>query len=242
MNRFLVTGASSPLGLDIASVFTEDTDNQVLLTSRKDLGLPAHPHLKCLSEIDLLEESDLERLTEVANQFFDGPFHVINCVGYYANGQEPFLTTELDEARRIFDGNFVTVYNVAKYIVPLQIEKGGGHFIGFSCNSVRYKYPWMAPYTSSKAALETFIGCLANEHYQDNIIANVFAMATLQTDAEKNRKPKGDWDNWLPPIEIGEYLIDFVSARHAVHSGNVVNLYKFSESFFNESYFERIKS
>lgn len=243
MQNFLITGASSSLGRSFFNILKNEKNNRIFLTSRRKYEFPVCedcPKIEYLPGVDLLVEDDLLKLASHVDNYFNEPFHIINCVGYY-EGQEPFFETSLENARKIFDINYTSVYGVAKAILPIMIAKGGGHFIAFSCNSVKYKYPFMAPFTASKAALESLIGSLANEFAKDHLVANAFALATLNTEPERKMKPFGDHTNWLSVDDVCSLVLNIIDQPIEIMNGNAINLFKYSPSFFHQSYFDRIK-
>lgn len=239
--NYLITGVNGSLGNGIAKYFIEKKNCKILCTSRGANTVSFNGQYKHIPSINLLEESHLDKLSKEAEEYFNGKFHIINAVGrYYQNGHQPFLDVSLKEADDIFNSNFKTVYNTANKLIPIQVQKGGGHFIGFSCTSVINKYPTMSAFSSSKAGLDSLIGSLANEHYKDKIIANSFQLSTLNTEEERKLKPHGDFNSWLNIEEIAEFLYNFISIEPSLISGNSIHIYKHSNSFFNTSFFERI--
>src|ERR1044072_3702220 len=115
MTNYLITGATSFLGKAIIMHLAKNSDNKILIVSRKQIeycDLIDGIHVRKLSGIDLLQEKDLQDLLRECELFFTGKLNIINCVGYY-KGQQPLDQTSIAEARRIFESNFVTVYNTA---------------------------------------------------------------------------------------------------------------------------------
>jgi len=131
------------------------------------------------------------------------------------------------------------LYGVCNELIPLMVLRGGGHITAFSCNSVRYCYPHMAAFTSAKAAVETLIKCLANEFSQSGIVANVIALASLQTDSVQKSKPFGDFKHFMSVEEIAKAVLKLSCAEFDYLNGNVISLFRHSDSFFNKGYFER---
>ncbi len=237
--NILITGGNGPLGRDITKCLSKN--HNVIITTRKKEIEEVNEGVKVLHEIDLLTASGLEKLHEQVNGLFKDKFSVINCTGYYGAGQEPFLDPSLEEDYRVFDSNFKTVYNTSKTLLPLMIERGGGHFITFSCNSVGYNYPWMIPFTAAKTAVEALSKGLANEFSKDGIFSNCIQLATILTEHEIERKPYGDHKNWLKTTEVARYIEEVINYDHPYFNGNVIKLFKYSESYYNQSYFDRIK-
>lgn len=242
MNNYLITGANSYLGREFVKQLSKNNDNVLLVTSRTfyDFSNIQSNNIKYLPGIDLLDENDLLSLQKEAETLFKGKFNLINCTGYY-EGQKPFIFTSLNEAKKIFDSNYTTVYNTVNTLMPLMIQKGGGHIIAFSCNSVRFNYPEMAPFTAAKSALESLMRTLANELYECGVFANSFQLATLLTEHETKVKPFGDHQNWLKVGEVVAYIEQFITDAVQIHNGNSIQLYHYSDSFFHKSYYERIK-
>lgn len=238
MRNILITGGGSPLGREIAETLSKK--NKVIVTTRKR-DYDANNRFEVITEIDLLKSSDLKILFAEIGNSFKYDFSVINCTGYYDTGQKPFLELTLEEDNKIFDANYKTVYNTAKTLLPLMIKQGGGHFISFSCNSVNHNYPWMIPYTNSKTAIESLTKGLANEFSQHGIFANCLQMSTLRTNEEINKKPFGDHNNWLQVSEIANFIQNLLDNNHPYFNGNIVQLFKYSDTYFNQSYFDRIK-
>lgn len=243
MANYIITGVSSFLGREFVDHLMQNVNNRLIVTSRKKVAFenPFNENIKYFSGIDLLIEKDINTIVEAANKFFDGPFSVVHCTGYY-EGQEPLESTSLAESNRIFNSNYTTVYNLSIKLLDIMIQKGGGHFVGFSCNSVKYNYPQMAPFTAAKSAMESFFRTVANEFYDRGIYANSFQLATLLTNHEILRKPFGDQEKWLKLNEVVTYVEQFLTQPHQLHNGNSIQLYHYSESFFHKSYFDRIKN
>lgn len=243
MINYLITGANSFLGKAIIKFLSKDINNKLLIVTRNFTDFSEYndnPNVFYQNEIDLLDAKCLKSLADKCDTYFEGKLNIINCVGYY-KGQEPFEETSIEEAKRIFDSNFVCVYNTANALIPYLIKNKGGHFICFSCKSVKYKYPLMAPFSASKAALDCLVGSLANEYSKIGLVANSFSLSTLDTEFERTVKPFGDFDNWLKLDEVATIIEKIVTSDFDIMNGNTIDLFKYSESFFKKSYFDRIK-
>ncbi|MBL0128446.1 MAG: SDR family oxidoreductase [Flavobacteriales bacterium] len=239
--NYLVTGANGALGRALA-IQLHSAGHYVIATSRSAMKeeWPTSDRLVFIPNVDLMDRNSLADLTKRCEEFFSGPFHVINAVGrFFRHGHVPLLGVDIAEAQEIMASNFLSVQNTATYVLPLQIQRGGGHFIGFSCTSVKYRYPRMGAFSAAKSALETFMGCLANEHYEHRIMSNVFQLSTIDTPYERNLKPDGDFAHWLEPNEIAQQVMQFTQLP-TMSSGNTIHLYKHSPTFFGRSFYDRI--
>jgi len=242
-HSFVVTGANSFLGRAFAKILSKNEDYKVFLTSRSKFNfneLLKKKNVFYLPEIDLTVESDAEKLAIAINGFLAGKFHVINCLGYFP-GYEMIEEINIATAKNVFDSNVLALYSVANKLLPLMCKRKGGHFIGFSTHTSYQHYPKMVAFTAAKAAVESLIRGIANEYLEKGINANTIALATLLTEAELKIKPKGDSKNWLNTDEVCEFVENIILHPSKLMSGNVIHIYKYSDSYFHQSYFDRIK-
>jgi 3-oxoacyl-[acyl-carrier protein] reductase len=240
---FLITGASSFLGRSLARSLSDSPQYNIFLTSRKALKadtIPKNDNSFHLSGIDLLKEEGLSALSKAVDRFFPGKFHIINCLGLFP-GYLTLADLPVGKAKAVFDSNVVSLYGVAHQLLPLMCKRGGGHFIAFSSHSNYQHYPEMVAYSAAKAAVESLISGISNEYLNEGIIANTIALSTLNTTTEWELKPNGDRGNWLRLEEVSHFIEEFVLRSGNLVNGNVIHLYKYSLSYFHQSYFQRIK-
>ena len=258
--NFVITGASGSTGYGIAKHLVEKLDCNVLMCGRSKVKVNFKSKYKYIHGIDLLNPEHLEKLKSEAASYFSESFHIVNLTGTY-NGQKPLVETPISELAEITDSIYKTVLYTAHTMLPLQIKRGGGHFIGISCNSTIYNYPFMVPFVGAKAAVNGLILSIAEEYGGNGINSNAFLCSTIYTKKEKRLKPNGDFKNWLKPWEIAEAIIWLVSngtkinpkikdiihprdhtIRHNQYGiyGNLIELHHKSETFRNQTYIERI--
>jgi short-subunit dehydrogenase len=243
-HSFVITGANSFLGRAFAKMLSKNEDYKVFLTSRSKFnfnGLLKKKNVCYLPEIDLTVESDVEKLATAINDFLPDSFHVINCLGYFP-GYETIEEINITTAKNVFDSNVLALYSVANKLLPLMRKRKGGHFIGFSTHTSYQHYPKMVAFTAAKAAVESLIRGIANEYFEKGINANTIALATLLTETELKLKPQGDSKNWLNTDEVCEFVENIILQPSKLISGNVIHIYKYSDSYFHQSYYDRINS
>ena len=242
-SAFLITGASSYLGRSLARILAKNDRNRLLLTSRRPPGhgsVIKNKNIHHLHGIDLSQEEGLSALAKAVDGFFPGKFHVVNCLGFFP-GYRAMEDLSPGDAKKVFESNVVALYGVAHRLLPMMCKRKGGHFIGFSSHTNYQHYPNIVAYSAAKAAVESMISGIANEYLSRGIIANTIALSTMFTETERKMKPQGDRKNWLRPEEVSRFIQDFVLQPAALVNGNVIHLYKYSDSYFHQSYFERIK-
>jgi len=248
---YVITGATSYLGEEFAKYYSSSEYNKVFLTSHnqsknsekssKRLDKLRSNNVMYLPNIDLTKESDLDKLRDEIDNFIPSKFHVINCIGYFPPEYKTIEKMKNDEITKVIESNFSSLCISASKLIPLMCEKGGGHFIGFSTHTAYQNYPEMIVFTAAKMAVESLIKGISNEYLEKGIIANTIALATLDTPAEKEIKPYGHHEKWLKTDEVCTIVNNLITHSNGLLNGNVIHAYKYSERYFRESYFDRIK-
>ena len=239
---YVITGASSYLGKALAAFYCKN-GNKVVLTSQRpcaDLVKFQNIDTRYLPYLNLVEENCLDSLRDEISEFLMDGFHVINCVGYFPD-YKTIEDMDLSDAKRVLESNVLSVFGVANRLLPLMRERGGGHFIGFSMHTAYQHYPYMAVFSAAKIALESLIKGIANEYLEHGVIANAISLATLLTDTERRIKPYGDYPHWLKTEEVCEIVNNLIEHSGNLVNGSVIHAYKYSETFFGDSYFHRIR-
>lgn len=242
INKYIVTGATSFLGKAFLEVFSRDTENTVYAVTRKKMsnGSKYGANIKFIDGIDLSDYKQVVLLREKLTDELDTAFTVINCVGHFP-GYKRIEELNGDEIRRTYESNVISVTNIGSVFLPLMKEHNKGDFIAFSMNTAYQSYPMLSAFIPSKVAVQELIKIIANEYSQYGISANIFALSTLMTEKELELKPHGDKENWLHPITIAEYVEKFFKNDTSISNGNVIRLFKHSDRFFNDSYYNRTR-
>lgn len=238
----VITGATSYLGKAFASYFCE-AGNRVVLTSRRvceDLVSLQNKDVLYLPGLDLIDEKNLDVLHKEISIFIDGGFHVINCLGYFPD-YKSIESMSMTEARSVLESNVLAVFGVANRLLPLMSERGGGHFVGFSMHTAYQNYPYMALFSAAKTALESFIKGISNEYFKYGVNANIISLSTLQNDTELRMKPHGDYSNWLRADEVCKIVNSLIDCSEGLINSSIIHAYKYSNSFFGESFIDRIR-
>jgi NAD(P)-dependent dehydrogenase (short-subunit alcohol dehydrogenase family) len=240
--RYLITGANSHLGKYLANHLSKTANNKVFTTSRRPSkfdNLPKAKNHQHLKGIDLLQPEDLSRLAAAVDRWADGPFQIINCVGYFP-GYITIRETSIEEACRVFESNVLSLFATANALLPIMQSKGGGHFIAFSSHAVTQSYPLMAAFTAAKASVDSLIQSIANEYSQHHIAANALAIATLDSPKERAIRPAAKKSDWLRAEQIARLVENIVQTPFGVMNGNTIHLFNYSNTFFHQSFYDRL--
>ncbi len=214
----LITGASRGIGASLARAMT-DAGHSVLMVSRNRSNLEkvmeecneaAGSVLAHIIPFDLTDLSDLseEFLSQVRgiSEKLDA---IVNNAGQLI--KKPFESTELDEARALFDANFFAPAQLLRICLPLMEQSELKHIVnitsmaGFQGAS---KFSGLSYYSASKAALGSLTECLAEELKEDGVNVNALAIGSVQTEMLAQAFPglKAPMD----PEQMAEFMKWFV--------------------------------
>jgi len=237
----VLTGFSSDLGARLAHGLAEAMSVPLILTTRRKKRrsdrIPRGGVL--LDECDLLDIDQCRRVADLTRVTFKGPVGVVHSVGDFWD-HVPFRRLPAQRANELMSSHVNTFSNLMYSILPVLEAKGGGSVVSFSCNSVRYNYPWMAPFTAAKSAVDSMTRSLANEYAGSRIRLNSLVLASLQTDKVARSKPHGDFAHFIPPDDLVPIVTFLFSPASYLISGNGINLFTFSPTFYKRGYFQRI--
>ena len=178
----LVTGGSSGIGRCTA-IALRDAGSIVYECSRREIPLEGVTHLG----VDVTEEMAVAEAINTIGKLDI----VVNCAGFGISGAVEF--TALEDAKQQFDVNFFGMVNVNKAAIPL-LRKTGGRIVNISSVAAVAHIPFQAYYSATKAAVESYTHCLANELRPFGITVTAAQpgdIATGFTDARK-KTPEGD--------------------------------------------------
>jgi NAD(P)-dependent dehydrogenase (short-subunit alcohol dehydrogenase family) len=187
IERVIVTGASSGIGLDIARAFLAEgakvilnaRDEAKLARARATLGVHAERTFAVAGAIG--EPSTAARLAQVARQQLGGVDVLVNNAGIFA--VKPFLESSVDDLDAFYTTNLRGTFLVTQAIVPLLIEAGGGSII--NVGTVLVEQPALGLSASaamaSKGGVHALTRSLAVELAPHNIRVNAIAPGIIRT-------------------------------------------------------------
>ena len=164
----LITGPTSGIGYELATLFARDRYNLVLVARRLEElmriaaaferahGITVRVIAKDLSEptaaADVVEELNHQRV------------HVdvlVNNAGFATYGR--FTTTDLEEEVRMMQLNMVTLTQLTKLVLPGMLQPRAGCILNVASTAAFQPGPLMAVYYATKAYVLSFSEALANE-------------------------------------------------------------------------------
>lgn len=175
MNKVLITGAASGIGLAASHLFLER--GWLVIMSDKDSNDEAFDTLNkkfgdnvIFFKADVSKDRDVKLLNEKVNEYSNGIDSIINNAGIIAHG----LLHETDE--KIWDAVMNTdvksIFYTAKYFIPDMIKQGGGTIVNTaSISGIAADYE-MPVYNAAKGAIVNLTRAMALDYAENNIRVN----------------------------------------------------------------------
>jgi NAD(P)-dependent dehydrogenase (short-subunit alcohol dehydrogenase family) len=186
IDRVVITGASSGIGLDLAHRFLAEGSRLVL--NARDAGKLAAA-VRGLGGGDRVvavpghvgDPATAQAIAAAARARFDGVDVLINNAGIFR--PKPFLETTEHDLERFFETNVKGTYLVTQAVVPLMIAAGGGCVINVGTTLVQQamtSLPVSAAMTS-KGGVHALTVSLAAELARHGIRVNTLAPGIIRT-------------------------------------------------------------
>ncbi|MBY0541765.1 MAG: SDR family oxidoreductase [Sphingobacteriaceae bacterium] len=225
--NIIITGASSGIGFETALEFTLDSKNKVVCIARSadklrkllEIAKGINPDCTLLPvEFDLVND-DYTALIPFLKERLGTIDILINNAGSLIN--KSFLTTTEADLAEMLESNVMSHFKMIQNTLPLM--KSGSHIVnigsmgGFQ-GSV--KFPGLAAYSASKAALHTLTECLAFELADQGIKVNCLALGSAQTEMLEKAFP--GYESPVMAFEMGKYIADFARTGHKFFNGKIL--------------------
>ncbi|XP_067308899.1 hydroxysteroid 11-beta-dehydrogenase 1-like protein [Pseudorasbora parva] len=191
--RVLITGASSGIGEQMAYHYAK-FGAQIIITARRLEALKKVAQ-KCVKlgaqkmmymTGDMSDPADPERVVKYAVEKLGGlDFLVLNHVG---NTNVEFWNRDTDHIRSLMQVNFVSYAQMAAAALPV-LETSAGSIIVVSSLAGKLASPFVAPYTSTKFAMNGFFGALQSELalQKSNVSVSIMILGLIDTESAMNK-------------------------------------------------------
>ena len=152
----IVTGGSSGIGRYTA-IALQQLGCTVYEFSRRDNPIGGVTHIG----VDVTDESSIAAVIDQITAENGRVDILVNCAGNGISGAVEF--TELKDAKEQFEVNFFGMVNMNKAVLPIMRKQGYGRIVNISSVAAVAHIPFQTYYSASKAAIESYTCCLANE-------------------------------------------------------------------------------
>ncbi|MEG1752044.1 MAG: SDR family oxidoreductase [Clostridia bacterium] len=177
----IVTGATSGIGLAIATMFLQAGNIVYGIARKKVEGLPF-----------MLETADItnsEQIKETFNKIFEKEKRIdvlINNAGMGISGA--IEHTSEQDLKNLFEVNLISQIRLCGEIIPFLRESGGGNIVNIGSLAGVIPIPFQACYSASKAAILNFSQALAMEIKPFNIFVSCVMPGDTKTGFTSARK------------------------------------------------------
>lgn len=227
MANIVITGASNGIGFETALALAKQ-GNQVLAIARTPSGLAKlqsavanekHAQGLYVLPFDIINGDYEQVLIPIINDKLR-PIHVlINNAGALIN--KPFTQTSVADFVTMTQSNLIGHVQIIQHLLPYMATNSHivniGSMGGFQ-GSV--KFPGLAAYSASKAALHTLTECLALEFADMNIKINCLALGSAQTEMLAKAFP--GYKSPVTASEMGKYIAQFALTGHQFFNGKIL--------------------
>lgn len=161
----VITGVSRGLGLAMTEKFIQ-LGHTVIGCARNSAAVEklrssfGSPHN--FTVVDVADEQSVQAWADRILANYAPPDLLINNAAVI-NHLAPLWKINNEDFSRLIDVNIKGVANVIRYFVPAMIENGSGIIVNFSSGWGRSTSPHVAPYCTSKWAIEGLTQALAQE-------------------------------------------------------------------------------
>ena len=220
MKHIIVTGTSRGIGHEIALQMAQ-AGHQVLALSRTiSPSLLGHDRITNLA-VDLTQASDLE----LVSQFLKSTWTQVDALIHNAGAitVQPFLSISPSDFEAVYRVNVFAVAQLTQCVLPFLTK--GSHVVTISSMGGiqgSMKFPGLAAYTSSKAAVIGLSELLAEEYKEAGIAFNVLAIGAVQTEMLATAFP--GYQAPLQPQEMAAYITEFALNGHRFYNGKVLQV------------------
>ncbi|XCF06158.1 SDR family oxidoreductase [Tamlana crocina] len=219
--NIIITGTSRGIGFELVKLFS-DAGHQVLALSRNDkpildLGLK---NTTCFS-FDLADAKDYSKVEKFIKENWQQVDVLINNAGMLVN--KPFSEISMQDFEAVYKTNVYGVAELTRVVLPFMKEDS--HVVTISSmGGVQgsMKFPGLAAYSSSKAAVITLTELLAEEYKESGISFNVLALGAVQTEMLEEAFP--GYQAPTTAQEMAEYIFNFSLTGQKYYNGKLLQV------------------
>ncbi|MGB4775728.1 MAG: SDR family oxidoreductase [Daejeonella sp.] len=226
--NIIISGASSGVGFEAVLELALSNNHQIIALARNEdklrnlyeIAINLNPDCTLYPVIFDIGHTNYETtLVPIIKKHLGTVDILINNAGLLINKSFEELS-ELDFVEML-QANFLGHVKMIQQILPFMKENAHivniGSMGGFQ-GSV--KFPGLAAYSASKAALHNLTECLALELSNRKIKVNCLALGSAQTEMLEKAFP--DYQSPVMAFEMGKYIADFALTGHKFFNGKII--------------------
>jgi NAD(P)-dependent dehydrogenase (short-subunit alcohol dehydrogenase family) len=219
--KVIITGTSRGIGFELVKLFAKQ-GHHVLALSRNELPVKL---LKLKNVITFpFDLGDTEAYKKVLD-FIESEWHhvdiLINNAGKLLN--KPFDKTIMSDFEEVYLTNVFGVAELTRIVLP-SMQKESHVVTISSMGGVQgsMKFPGLAAYSSSKAAVITLTELWAEEYKESGTSFNVLALGAVQTEMLEEAFP--GYEAPTSATEMASYICDFALKGNKFYNGKLLQV------------------
>lgn len=217
----IITGTSRGIGFELVELFSKAGHNVLALSRNEkpidDLQLE---NVSCFS-FDLNEQDSYKNVEDFITGKWEHVDVLINNAGALLN--KPFSETTIEDFEQVYKTNVYGVAELTRIVLPFM--KKDSHVVTISSmGGVQgsMKFPGLAAYSSSKAAVITLTELLAEEYKDSGTSFNVLALGAVQTEMLEEAFP--GYQAPTTALEMAQYIFDFSLNGNKYYNGKLLQV------------------
>lgn len=219
--NIIITGTSRGIGFELVQLFSKAGHN-VLALSRNEKPIQSLKlgNVTCFS-FDLNDNNAYKKIKDFVNEKWGKVDILINNAGTLLN--KPFSETTIGDFETVYKTNVYGVSELTRIVLPYM--KNESHVVTISSmGGVQgsMKFPGLAAYSSSKAAVITLTELLAEEYKESGISFNVLALGAVQTEMLEEAFP--GYKAPTTALEMAEYIFNFALNGNKYYNGKLLQV------------------
>jgi 3-oxoacyl-[acyl-carrier protein] reductase len=219
--NIIITGTSRGIGYELVQLFSNAGQNVLALSRNAEpinsLQLKNVTSMSC----DLSLSEDYNKVEDYVRSHWNSVDVLINNAGLLLN--KTFSETTIDDFDRVYRTNVFGVSEMTRRVLPF-MEKDSHVVTISSMGGVQgsLKFPGLAAYSSSKAAVITLTELLAEEYKESGPSFNVLALGAVQTEMLAEAFP--DYQAPTTAKEMAEYIMNFALTGQQFYNGKMLQV------------------
>ncbi|MDO6760900.1 SDR family oxidoreductase [Tamlana sp. 2_MG-2023] len=219
--NIIITGTSRGIGFELVKLFSK-AGHQVLALSRNEKPI-FDLNLKNVTafSFDLSDGDAYKKVEDFINENWKQVDVLINNAGALVN--KPFSELSMADFESVYKTNVYGVAELTRIVLPFMNAKS--HVVTISSmGGVQgsMKFPGLAAYSSSKAAVITLTELLAEEYKESGVSFNVLALGAVQTEMLEEAFP--GYQAPTSALEMAEYIFDFSLNGNKYYNGKMLQV------------------
>ena len=240
----IVTGSTQGSGAETAKLLAYRGAKGITICGRKEKeGLEIKEQIESIGseclfvKADLFEEKDCRNIIKLTDENFGRVDNLVNVAAFTERGT--ILSTTMENYERCFNVNTRAPFILMQDTIKIMLrEKIKGTILNILSMAVHSGMPFLAAYSSSKAALANMTKNIANAVAGHNIRVNALNIGWTDTPGEDviQKKFHDGGDDWLQkaesktpfkrlnkPIDVARAAAYFCSDESGLVTGSIID-------------------